>query len=243
MRALILNSGMGKRMGSLTSGRPKCMIEIARGETILSRQLRMLHKAQISDIVMTTGYMNDMLEKYCLGLGIDQNYTFVFNEHYNQTNYIYSVYLAHHYLHDDILMLHGDLVFEDSVLEDLLTHKGSCMTISSMLPLSPKDFKAVVDKGFIREVGVEINDRSYAAQPLYKLEWADWSKWLDRIVVYCEKGQVTVYAEDALNDVANQCSIKPLDFCNRLCTEIDNFADLEEVRKHIMQISQRRESN
>ncbi|NLL87569.1 MAG: NTP transferase domain-containing protein, partial [Firmicutes bacterium] len=82
MRALILNSGMGKRMGSLTSGRPKCMIEIARGETILSRQLRMLHKAQISDIVMTTGYMNDMLEKYCLGLGIDQNYTFVFNEHY-----------------------------------------------------------------------------------------------------------------------------------------------------------------
>ena len=40
MKALILNSGLGHRMGVLTSEHPKCMTELSAGQTILSRQLR-----------------------------------------------------------------------------------------------------------------------------------------------------------------------------------------------------------
>ena len=42
MKALILNSGMGSRMGVLTSEHPKCMTEISNRETILSRQLKQM---------------------------------------------------------------------------------------------------------------------------------------------------------------------------------------------------------
>ena len=42
MKALILNSGLGSRMGVLTSEHPKCMTELNSKETILSRQLNML---------------------------------------------------------------------------------------------------------------------------------------------------------------------------------------------------------
>ena len=38
MKALILNSGLGSRMGALTSEHPKCMTELNPKETILSRQ-------------------------------------------------------------------------------------------------------------------------------------------------------------------------------------------------------------
>lgn len=37
MKALILNSGLGTRMGVLTSEHPKCMTEISHTDTILSR--------------------------------------------------------------------------------------------------------------------------------------------------------------------------------------------------------------
>ena len=37
MKALILNSGKGTRMGQFTSQHPKCMTEIEGKETILSR--------------------------------------------------------------------------------------------------------------------------------------------------------------------------------------------------------------
>ena len=55
MKALILNSGLGSRMGVLTSEHPKCMTEISTGETILSRQLRQIADAGIEEVVITTG--------------------------------------------------------------------------------------------------------------------------------------------------------------------------------------------
>ena len=56
MKALILNSGLGSRMGVLTSEHPKCMTAISSLETILSRQLKMIADAGIDEVVMTTGY-------------------------------------------------------------------------------------------------------------------------------------------------------------------------------------------
>ncbi len=237
MKALILNSGMGTRMGFLTSEQPKCMTKIGQDETILSRQLKLLQQAGMTEVVMTTGFLSDVLEDYCHALNLGLNHTFVLNEQYAQTNYIYSIYLARKHLQDsDILMLHGDLVFEQGVLEELVDNKNSCMTISTVLPLPTKDFKAVIENGKVTKVGVEFFDNAYAAQPLYKLNWKDWAIWLDRIVAYCEMGQVNCYAEKALNEVTDRCKISPLDFGEQLCTEIDNPDDLDDVLKRLVQL-------
>ena len=68
MKALILNSGMGSRMGVLTSEHPKCMTEVSSRETILSRQLRQLAEAGIREVVMTTGLFDSVLVNYCQSL-------------------------------------------------------------------------------------------------------------------------------------------------------------------------------
>ena len=52
MKALILNSGLGRRMGVLTSEHPKCMTEISAKDTILSRQLRLIAEAGIDDVLV-----------------------------------------------------------------------------------------------------------------------------------------------------------------------------------------------
>ena len=88
MKALILNSGLGSRMGALTSEHPKCMTEIDEKDTIISRQLRMLASAGIKDIVITTGYYDDVLVNYVKTLDLDLNITYVKNPIYNKTNYI-----------------------------------------------------------------------------------------------------------------------------------------------------------
>ena len=64
MKALILNSGLGPRMGVLTSEHPKCMTEISKTETILSRQLKLLADVGVREVVMTTGYFDDVLVNY-----------------------------------------------------------------------------------------------------------------------------------------------------------------------------------
>lgn len=108
MKALILNSGIGKRMGSMTNRLPKCMTLIDDNETIVSRQLKQLSKVGVKDIVMTTGPFEQELINYCKSLELPLNYTFVNNSLYKSTNYIYSIYLAKEYLQDDIISLHGD---------------------------------------------------------------------------------------------------------------------------------------
>jgi choline kinase len=226
VKALILNSGTGSRMGALTSEHPKCMTEIGAGETILSRQLKLLSQCGIREIVMTTGLFDQVLMDYCDSLRLPLAYTFVKNPVYDRTNYIYSIYMARDYLKADLLLLHGDLVFEQSVLQEVLAGKVSCMTVSSTSPLPPKDFKAVISAGRIEKVGIEFFENAMTAQPLYKLNYTDWKVWLDKIITFCETGQVSCYAENAFNQIADDCPIYSLDYQERLCNEIDTPEDL-----------------
>lgn len=242
MKALILNSGLGSRMGVLTSEHPKCMTEISSSETILSRQLRLLAEAGITEVVMTTGAFDSVLVSYCKSLELPLHITFVKNPVYDKTNYIYSIYCAREYLKDeDIILMHGDLVFENTVFDDVIASETSCMTVSSSLELPEKDFKAVIADGKVQKVGIEFFNNAMAAQPLYKLLKDDWNKWLDGIIAFCESGDEAkkkCYAENALNEIADK-NIATLDFTNRLCAEIDNPEDLAVVSAKLKEIESR----
>lgn len=231
MKALILNSGMGKRMGNLTKSAPKCMTEICADETIVSRQLKLLESAGITETVITTGYLSEVLEEYIASVGVDMDISFVYNPLFASTNYIYSIYLAKEVLKDsDILLMHGDLVFDKSVLDDIVSCNGSCMKVSSSLPIPEKDFKAVVRDGYVKAVGVEFFDSAMEAQALYRLEKQDWSVWLENICAHVESGDTNCYAEKALNEITDRVNIRPFDAEDRLCTEIDTPEDLLKVK-------------
>lgn len=201
MKALILNSGMGSRMGVLASEHPKCMTEISTKETILSRQLRMLVEVGITEVVMTTGHFDGVLVKYCESLDLPVSITYVKNPQYQNTNYIYSIYCAREYLDDDMILMHGDLVFENAVLDKVLESAKSCMAVSSTRKLPEKDFKAVVLDGRIEKVGIEFFHQAMAAQPLYMLQKRDWKIWLNKIIEFCQSGSTGCYAENAFNEI------------------------------------------
>jgi phosphoenolpyruvate phosphomutase len=239
MKALILNSGLGHRMGVLTSEHPKCMTEISSKETILSRQLRLIADAGIEEVVMTTGYFDEVLVKYCESLDLPIRFTFVNNPLYDRTNYIYSIYCAKEYLDDDIILMHGDLVFENSVFDAVVNSPDCCMTVSSTLALPDKDFKAVIRDGKVVKVGIEFFEDAMAAQPLYKFLKKDWKVWLDRIVAFCENGNRNCYAENAFNEVSGNCPVLPLDFKDKLCAEIDTPEDLAVVSERLHEIENR----
>lgn len=239
MKALILNSGLGSRMGVLTSEHPKCMTEITSHDTILSRQLKMIVDTGIEEVIITTGYYDGVLVQYCNSLDLPLHFTFVKNPIYDQTNYIYSIYCAREYLNDDIILMHGDLVFENEVFDRILASESSCMTVSSTLPIPEKDFKARVVDGKVMAVGVDIFNEAMEAQALYKLNRADWKVWLDKIIEFCENDNRKVYAENALNELNGAANIHALDVENLLCAEIDNPEDLAVVSAKLKEIESR----
>ena len=241
MKALILNSGTGSRMSELTSSIPKCLVRLKSGETILDRQLRQLSAAGVRDVVMTTGYLAETVESACErfsgsysgSYSPKMNFEFVHNPDYSSTNYIYSIYLAQKHLCGDIIKLHGDLVFDDELISDMLSQKESCMAVSDVKPLPQKDFKAVIHGGKVTRVDIHSFENALYAQPIYKLNSADWELWLSEITRFCESDIKNCYSEEAFNKISDKINIFPYNVKTRLCMEVDTPEDLELANKEL----------
>lgn len=239
MKALILNSGMGSRMRELTATHPKCMTKLSSRETILSRQLTQLYNVGITDVVITVGYLDSVLMEYCNRLNMPLRINFVKNDKYDCTNYIYSIYCARNLLDDDVIIIHGDLVFDDYIINELINSNSSCMVVSSTVTLPEKDFKAVIKNNRIEKIGIEFFENAMSAQPLYKLYKKDWLIWLNNIEKFCKNENTKCYAEDAFNEISDNCIIIPLDVKNSLCNEIDNANDLLVVSSRLKELEDR----
>ena len=77
MKALILNSGLGSRMGEASAERPKCLTPLPDGETILSRQLKQLAAEGIAHAVITTGPFEDQIRRTCAEAALPLKIDFV----------------------------------------------------------------------------------------------------------------------------------------------------------------------
>ena len=120
MDAIILAAGMGKRLKDLTKDKTKCMVTV-NGMTLIERMLNQLDSLDINKIIIVVGYYSDKLIQFVDTLKINTPIEFVFNNIYDKTNNIYSLFLAKHYLEtSDCLILESDLIFEDVIIEDLI---------------------------------------------------------------------------------------------------------------------------
>lgn len=238
MKALIFNSGLGSRLGELTADRPKGMVQLAYGETIFERQLRILFGCGITEFVVTTGPFPELLEAAAAPY-IERGCSFAFvpNPVYQETNYIYSMHLAAPHLHgDDILLLHGDLVFDaayaQAVIDAPLASLGS---VNAALPLPEKDFKARIVDGKVREVSVGIfDDDCVAFQAFYKLSPDAMETWLASIKGFVVRGELGVYAENAANEVFAQMDVAAFGYEDHFVEEVDTPEDLARVSEGIL---------
>lgn len=123
MQAIILAAGMGRRLGDLTKGHTKCMVEV-NGVTLIDRVIKQLSRLNLSRLVLVVGYKGKELKEY-IGNRYDDviKIEYVENPIYDKTNNIYSLALAKDLLcEDDTLLLESDLIFEDSMLDILISH-------------------------------------------------------------------------------------------------------------------------
>ena len=132
MQAIILAAGMGKRLKELTQNNTKCMVKV-NGVTLIDRMLHQIEKQHLSRIIVVVGYEGQKLIDYIGKLGIQTPIVYINNPIYDKTNNIYSLALAKDWLlKDDTLLFESDLIFEDTVLDALVS--------------DPRDTLALVDK-------------------------------------------------------------------------------------------------
>ena len=232
MIAIILNSGLGKRMAALTENRHKSLVQLSDGQTLFGRQLRLLYDAGVRNFLVTTGPYEEQLKDIArVTLPSGCAVTFVNNPDYATTNYIYSLYLARNELHDDVLLLHGDLVFDRLLARDVLASPlPRLVTVDMHKPLPEKDFKARLAQGLVREVSIHtFGADCVALQPFYKLDRALMDAWMERIALFVARGETGCYAENALNELLDAAQLEPFDCTGHFIEEIDTPEDYAAV--------------
>lgn len=235
MKAVIFNSGYGNRMGEFTKNHHKSMVPLKDGETIFHRQIRLLSLEGVRDFIVTTGPFEDQLKAEAADFP-ELNFTFVRNEIFDKTNYIYSMYLAREYMNDDLLFLHGDLVFNRRLVRDVLaSEEKNTATVNFKKALPEKDFKGRIKDGKVLEVSIHIFDEDcYAFQPFYKMDKATASAWIGKVVEFIHKGEDKCYAENALNEIFPALNVRAFSYENYYIDEIDNLDDHARVTAEIL---------
>ncbi len=235
MKAVIFNSGLGNRMGDFTKTHHKSMATLKDGETIFHRQIRLLSAEGVTEFLVTTGPFEDQLKKEAADFP-ELNFTFVRNDIYDKTNYIYSMYLAREHMNDDLLFLHGDLVFNRRLVHDVLNCSDkNTATVNFKKALPEKDFKGRVEDGKVIEVSIKIfDDDCYAFQPFYKMEKATASAWIGKVVEFIHKGEDKCYAENALNEIFRALNVRAFSYEDYYIDEIDNLDDYARVTAEIL---------
>jgi len=126
MKAVILAAGGGSRLKSITCMIPKCLIEID-GIPIIKRQIDiLLNYITIEEIIIIIGYKAEMIMNFIEINYEDKPISLIENAKYLEINNMYSLYLAREQvIGEDILIINGDVVFQDELINMIINTEGS----------------------------------------------------------------------------------------------------------------------
>ena len=147
MKAIILAAGMASRLRPLTNNTPKCLLKIGE-RSLLQRSIDALTSNGIKEIVIVTGYLNNLIEDFVREQYPDVNVSFIHNDIYDSTNNIYSLWLARPKADgEEILLLDSDLLYDPEIITRVLDTLAANILTLIRHDLGEEEMKVVTDGG------------------------------------------------------------------------------------------------
>ncbi len=232
--AVLLAAGTGTRLRPLTANAPKCLTQVA-GRSILGRAVDNLRAHGIKRLVVVIGYQGDRIREFLRHNAGSMQIDYVSNLEYRTTNNIYSLWLARQQIRESFLLMESDLVFDVSMLADML-HPDK-IAISNILPWM-NGTTVCLDGTGKRVAGFHV-ERSvfdaprYKTVNLYSLSLETWNSVEKRLSRYVSEGRLGEYYEAVFADMVADGSLAfdAVFFDTEQWYEIDTLKDLDEAEK------------
>jgi choline kinase len=227
--AVLLAAGTGSRLRPLTLDAPKCLTVVG-GKPILERLIDNLSAQGIKRLIVVTGYMETAIREFLDHHDADMQVEYVSNPAYETTNNIYSLWLARKAIRESFLLVECDLVFNPSMLDDML--QPNKIAISNILPwMNGTTVELNCDKAVTSfEVGQGVDDVTrYKTVNIYSLSLLSWRKVLDRLDSYISGERLGEYYEVVFADMIAEGSLNfdAVFFDEDQWYEVDRLEDLD----------------
>lgn len=230
MEAVILAAGRGTRLPEVTKNIPKCLMQI-NGETILEKQIKILLNNSIKKIYVVIGYMADKIKKKIK----EKEVTFIINKEYENTDNLYSLYLASEKVKGkEFILLNGDTIFDEEIIKKIVNEKGKNVApIDSkyydLEELKIKEKKGKVIKILPKKTPKEESDGSTIG--IFKFS-SGGSKILFNEIQKCVKRKIkNKWFEYALNNILDKINMCVLDIHGLKWIEVDTLKDFKKAQK------------
>jgi len=237
-KSVILAAGLGSRLKPLTDEVPKCLTEI-NGKPIIKQEIEILEKNCIQETVVVVGYMGDVVINKIGFRYRNMKISYLWNKIYDETNTIYSAWLARKYLEDGAILIEGDTFFEEALVYKVLARdKDRTFWIADRFMPEYEGSMSIIDKNsriveirIVRGQLAQYKDNYYKSTGILKItsEYGKkFSQWLDEEV---KKGNVNIYYDLVIAKHLHDYPIYVYDVTGLKWAELDSLEDLKRAEK------------
>jgi choline kinase len=163
-KAIILSAGKGSRLLPLTAERPKCLIDLA-GRSLLEWQLDALQAAGVAQIVIVTGFRDDLVDAVAASRSGVRT---LFNPFYHVADNLGSVWMARAEFDRETLLLNGDTLVSHRLLERVLAAQTGpiAVTVDEKESYDADDMKVLREGDRLLRIGKALEEGHYNGESI-----------------------------------------------------------------------------
>ena len=153
-KAIILAAGMGTRIKKLSSDKPKCLLKIPNENiSIIERQIKILKKNSIKDILIITGYKSTILKNE---IAKYKGVRFRYYPYYKSTNNLNTLLHFKDELNSSFVCLFADVIFDQKILNRLINKKNNIVTAIDTSKSLEDTMRVKIIKNKLTDIGSHI---------------------------------------------------------------------------------------
>ena len=232
MEALILASGVGRRLGTFGKKEPKCMINISKKIKIIDLLIKEIIR-EVSRIYIVVGYKKNHIINY---LKESKKIEFIKNKQYSKRGNYFSAFLGKRKISGKFILLDADIILpKNSLKKFILKKKNNLMMVNPLNDFNKDDIIINCDgRNKIKQLSIKkINYKSsqnYSASGVIKMSSSSKNIFFKELEKIHKKGEFNNYYEEAFFALFKKKNF----FISELSSsrlEIDTVKDLMNVKE------------
>ncbi len=203
----------------------------------MEKQLNCFVSNNIKDIYIITGYAGHTIYN-----AFGDNYKnkasikYIFNNRWDTTNNIYSLYLAKEVAKGGFLLINSDDLLHPEILRNIIEDEASeAICVDDYKRLGEEEMKVLLQKGRLKEINKTMEPSKASGEFIGVAKFGEVGarELFTVIQEFVQNDDLDGWYEEAFNKICNRITIKAVSTNGLPWIEIDTPEDIHEARKRI----------
>jgi len=229
MRAVLLCAGRGRRFEGALGNRPKVLIEVAPGLTLLERHLAIFDRV-LDGVTLVVGYEQQQIREAAPGAD------FAHNPRFTEGSMISLLAAAEVLERETCIVMDADVLYGEGMYRRLCESPHDDAVLFDAAFLDDEMRIGLID-GRVRHLSKKLVNSDYEAvgrgPGFYKVSPAWGARLVETMRAMDAEGLGHVEYEDAMNRTFEAVEVRPVPTAGDPWTEIDHNQDLRRAREEI----------